>query len=72
MIFSRVITAGCICFGIVATSRVTPSMRARTTMSCSWGSKWMSEAPSSIAWAIVVWTSLTAGDSPPASEISSR
>ena len=61
MIFRRVTTAGCIGFGIVATWRVTPSIRARTTISFSCGSKWMSEAPSSIACAIVVWTSLTAG-----------
>ena len=54
MIFRRVTTAGCIGFGMVATWRVTPSIRARTTISFSCGSKWMSEAPSSIAWAIVV------------------
>ncbi len=61
MILRRVTTAGCIGFGIVATGRVTPSIRARTTISSSCGSKWMSEAPSSIACAIVVWTSFTAG-----------
>src|SRR6476660_4315841 len=49
MIFRRLITPSCICLGICATGRVTPSLRARTTMSSSSGSKWMSEAPSSIA-----------------------
>ena len=42
MIFRRLITPSCICFGIWATGRVTPSMRARTIMSSSCGSKWMS------------------------------
>ena len=53
MIFSRLMTPSCICFGISATGRVTPSIRARTIMSSSCGSKWMSEAPSSIACASV-------------------
>ena len=72
MIFRRLITPSCICFGICATGRVTPSMRARTIMSSSCGSKWMSEAPSSIACASVAWTSLTAGVSSVASAMSSR
>jgi len=53
MIFRRLMTPSCICFGISATGRVTPSIRARTIMSSSCGSKWMSEAPSSIACASV-------------------
>jgi hypothetical protein len=58
MIFSRLSTPSCICFGICATGRVTPSIRARTIMSSSWGSKWMSEAPSSIACARPLVSSL--------------
>ena len=46
MIFRRLVTAGCMAFGTVASSHdaVDP---ARTTIRAACGSKWMSDAPSS-------------------------
>ncbi len=50
MIFTREITALTIRLGTCAASRRTPSIRKRTRISPSAGSKWMSEAPSPTAW----------------------
>ena len=49
--------------GTVAESTTTPSIRKRTRMSPSRGSKWMSEAPRATASAITERTSLTTGAS---------
>ena len=38
-----------------------PSIRNSTCMSVDSGFQWMSEAPRSTAWAMIEWTSLTAG-----------
>ena len=48
----------------------TPSTRKRTRMSLPSGSKWMSEAPSSTAWAMIELTSLMTGASSADSRIS--
>jgi len=61
MILRRLAIAGCIDFEIVVRRRMTPSMRARTTSCFGCGSKWRSDAPSSIARAIRELTSLIAG-----------
>ena len=50
MIFKREITALTMRLGTWAASRRTPSIRKRTRISPSSGSKWMSEAPSPTAW----------------------
>ena len=51
MILIREITAPVIRRGTCAASFSTPSMRKRTRISSSSGSRWMSEAPSPTAWA---------------------
>ena len=63
MIFRRLVTAGVSPVGTSATMRMTPSIRARTTIACGCGSKWMSEAPSAIAFAMIWFVSLIAGAS---------
>ena len=63
MIFRRLVTAGISPVGTSATLRMTPSIRARTTIACGCGSKWMSEAPSAIAFAMIWFVSLIAGAS---------
>ena len=63
MIFTRETTPATIRRGIVVVSRSTPSTRKRTRMSRPSGSKWMSEAPSSTAWAMIELTSLITGAS---------
>ena len=56
--------------GMVVVSRSTPSTRKRTRISRPSGSKWMSEAPSSTAWAMIELTSLMTGASSADSRIS--
>ena len=63
MIFRRLVTAGVRPVGTSATFRMTPSILARTTIACGCGSKWMSEAPSAIALAMIWFVSLIAGAS---------
>ena len=63
MIFRRLVTAGVRPVGTSATLRMTPSILARTTIACGCGSKWMSEAPSAIALAMIWFVSLIAGAS---------
>ena len=70
MIFTRDTTPGTMRRGIVVVSWSTPSTRKRTRMSLPCGSKWMSEAPSSTAWAMIELTSLMTGASAADSRIS--
>ncbi len=63
MIFTRETTPATIRRGIEVVSESTPSTRKRTRMSRPSGSKWMSEAPSSTAWAMTELTSLMTGAS---------
>ena len=70
MIFTREITPATMRRGIWVVSRSTPSTRKRTRMSRPSGSKWMSEAPSSTAWAMIELTSLMTGASSADSRIS--
>ncbi len=63
MIFTRETTPGTMRRGIEVVSLRTPSIRKRTRMSLPAGSKWMSEAPSSIACATIELTSLMTGAS---------
>ena len=60
---SRVVTPELSCVGIRCATRSTPSTRKRTTSAPSWGSKWMSLAPSSAAWKMIELTSRTSGAS---------
>ena len=59
--FRRLVTAGCRFFVIVASSRMTPSTRARTSRRLRWGVKWTSEAPRSIARLRTAFDLLIAG-----------
>ena len=70
MIFTRETTPATIRRGIVVVSRSTPSTRKRTRISRPSGSKWMSEARSSTAWAMIELTSLMTGASSADSRIS--
>ena len=64
-IFTREATAGTEASGMIAASRSTPSMRYRTRMSPSCGSKWMSETPRSTASVMMRCTSwMTEASSP--------
>ena len=63
MIFTRETTPATIRRGIDVVSLSTPSIRKRTRMSRPSGSKWMSDAPSSTAWAMIELTSLMTGAS---------
>ena len=64
MTFTREMTAGASLAGTEVELVITPSMRRRTSSPTSAGSKWMSEAPSSTAWAMIEFTSLITGSSP--------
>ena len=70
MIFTRETVPATIRRGICVVSRSTPSTRKRTRISRPSGSKWMSEAPSSTAWAMIELTSLMTGASSADSRIS--
>ena len=70
MIFTRETTPAVMRLGIVVVSRSTPSTRKRTRMSRPSGSKWMSDAPSSTAWAMIELTSFITGPSSADSRIS--
>ena len=70
MIFTRETVPAIIRRGIWVVSRSTPSTRKRTRISRPSGSKWMSEAPSSTAWAMIEFTSLITGASSADSRIS--
>ena len=70
MIFTRETMPGTMRRGIWVVSRSTPSTRKRTRISRPSGSKWMSEAPSSTAWAMIEFTSLITGASSADSRIS--
>ena len=70
MIFTRETVPAIMRFGICVVSRSTPSTRKRTRISRPSGSKWMSEAPSSTAWAMIELTSLMTGASSADSRIS--
>ena len=59
IIFSRLVTACCMGLGTVASSRMTPSTRIRTSMSSRRGSKWRSDAPSASAVASSELTRVT-------------
>ena len=61
MIFRRLVTAGWRLRGSSSNWRMTPSIRARTTELVACGSKWRSEAPSSIAREMSELTSSMAG-----------
>ena len=61
MILRRLVTAGWSAFEIVVSLRMTPSMRARTTTCFACGSKWRSDACSSIAREMRELTRLIAG-----------
>ena len=64
-IFTREATAATRLSGMIAASRSTPSMRYRTRMSPSCGSKWMSETPRSTASVMMRCTSwMTEASSP--------
>ena len=63
MILMREITPGTMRRGTVVESASTPSTRKRTCMSRSAGSKWMSEAPRSMASPTMECTSLMTGAS---------
>ena len=63
MIFSREISADCTRLGTVSISCSTPSMRYRTRMSCSVGSRCRSDARFSIACSISELTYRTIGAS---------
>ena len=70
MIFTRETVPAIMRFGIWVVSRSTPSTRKRTRISRPSGSKWMSDAPSSTAWAMIELTSLMTGASSADSRIS--
>ncbi len=61
MILRRLETAGACEPAIDVSSRITPSTRARTNSRFACGVKWMSDAPSSSAFAIVRLMKTTAG-----------
>ncbi len=70
MILIRDTTPETMRLGTVAASVITPSIRIRTRSSCpereegsGCGSKWMSDAPCSAAWAMIECTSLITGAS---------
>ena len=70
MILIRETTPETIRFGTVVSSVSTPSIRIRTRssrparpLSSGWGSKWMSDAPCSVACAMIECTSLITGAS---------
>ena len=63
MIFTREISPETIRLGTIVVSCTRPSIRQRTRMSPWRGSKWMSEAPRSIASPMIECTSLTTGAS---------
>ena len=63
MIFRRDTTPATMRRGTVIVSTSTPSMRKRTRIEPSSGSKWMSEVPCSTAWAMIWLTSLMTGAS---------
>ncbi len=70
MIFTRETVPGTMRRGIVVRSWSTPSTRKRTRISRPWDSKWTSEAPSWIAWAMIELTSFTTGASSAVSRMS--
>ena len=70
MIFTRETTPATMRRGMCVVSRSTPSTRKRTRMSRPSGSKWMSDASSSTAWAMIELTSFMTGASSADSRIS--
>ena len=70
MILIRETTPATIRVGTRATSWSTPSTLNRIRISPSWGSKWMSEAPSVTAWPRMLLMSLITGASSAAARMS--
>ena len=63
MIFTRLMTPSTMRRCTCAVSTSTPSMRKRTRISVPCGSRWMSDAPCSTAWATIWLTSRMTGAS---------